>query len=128
MCIRDSPKMTTDEIGLVVRHELVHALDDCDGADWKDCRFIVCSELRAYSFSNCLDGTQWRKGRTREDCIRKGAEASSRGRTACQGVNLTKLIRDLMPTCAFCPSCGKKPVPPSRCPVDDIKNTNLPEN
>ncbi|KAJ6751537.1 hypothetical protein OIU85_002014 [Salix viminalis] len=41
--------ITQDDVNQVVKHELIHAYDDCRAAnlDWADCAHHACSEIRA---------------------------------------------------------------------------------
>jgi RHS repeat-associated protein len=61
-----------------VRHELVHALDQCNGADLNNCDQWACSEIRANCLSGaCAAGGDYNKAKgSMEDCVKKYAAKS----------------------------------------------------
>jgi RHS repeat-associated protein len=52
----DAPTQTATGVVDTIEHELVHALDTCDGCDWSECDHRACSEIRAYAAGNGLTG------------------------------------------------------------------------
>ena len=108
ICV-NQPIMTKGIVYDTVRHEFVHAIDHCEYARTpKSCELRICSEIRAYSYSNCYDGSPSRKRkdgslRTRESCIKLGTYASVRNKPDCKELGkdlIIKRIHDFYKTCA----------------------------
>ena len=121
VCV-NQPKMTKRLIYDLLRHEFVHAIDHCEYARTsKSCELRICSEIRAYSYSNCYDGSPLRKRndgklRTRAGCIKVGTYASVRNKPDCKVLGddiIKKRINAFYKTCAVSSS--------------DTKNNRLPK-
>ena len=83
MCADQFPNTTGMEAAIM--HELVHAYDDCMGADWTDCDERACSEVRAMSSSGQCKMEGWRQsGETEEECIKRNATWSVEKDTECK--------------------------------------------
>ena len=107
------PNFTEVMVPMVIRHELVHALDRCNGVEFDSCDKRICSEIRAYSFCNCADGSPWRgKTLTRKECAVNGTWSSTVAYKGCKKEGLKERIRKLYDKCAIGPDCAKKPLPP----------------
>ena len=92
ICLEQFPSRRVFEI---LRHELIHALDDCLYPKDVSCNRLACDEIRACSLSgNCdLYGTWYRQGETREACVRRCALASMNiGTTECQGRSAEEIL------------------------------------
>jgi len=73
-----------DHLETAVKHEMVHALDDCKGTKWS-CDERACSEIKAYNLSGaCKKGGGWRlPDETYEACVKRTAAASTAADTKC---------------------------------------------
>ena len=78
---------SAETIELLVRHEFVHAYDDCVGGEkLTDCEHLACSEIRAHS-QNCILGSSYRAGGrlSYDECIKKYAKESvEKGNPKCK--------------------------------------------
>ncbi|KAK7338582.1 hypothetical protein VNO77_19199 [Canavalia gladiata] len=83
-----------DDVNQVLKHELIHAFDDCRAAnlDWTNCAHHACSEIRAGHLSgDChfkrefLLGSMKIRGHEQE-CIRRRVMKSLSGSPYCTGV------------------------------------------
>ena len=92
-----------------IAHEFVHALDSCscnnnckeltyiendDDSRKNSCRYMACTELRAYSYVDCRN----EPAANFEKCVKDGAKASM-SLTAC--ASETHLVDDLFDTCVI---------------------------
>ena len=114
ICINNA---ATVHLPRLILHELVHAKDSCDGLHFEnDCDQLICSEIRAYSFSNCADGEVWRwTGSSREDCVIKWAFTSNAVCEQCKHFSNAELearIKHFYPKCVVKPFSDENPVPP----------------
>ena len=82
-----------------ITHELIHALDDCNGTSWGSCTERACSEIRAMEIS----GSCRRRGKHRKsnesyrDCIKRNAALST---SAGQGCNAgTEAVNTVFERC-----------------------------
>ena len=68
-----------------IAHELVHALDDCNGISWGSCNERACSEIRAMDIAgSCrLGGKHRKRGESYKACIRRNAAHSTAGGKGC---------------------------------------------
>lgn len=98
ICFNRLKKFGVEDMADVVGHELIHALDTCQGYDNSSCSERVCTEIRAYSFCNCSDDAPLRSGRTREECIKFGTFTSTTNYGGCRGYSKKELnnVIDLM--------------------------------
>ena len=105
------------DLDAVIRHELVHAFDDCMGFDWFNCRDRACSEIRAYSYSGqCEDGSPYRDGYpTREECIKAYAADSTDSDPDCAPSR--RIVDELYDECVICKVCAGEPLPPTKCSI-----------
>ncbi|XP_028797855.1 mitochondrial inner membrane protease atp23 [Neltuma alba] len=80
-----------DEVNQVLAHELIHAYDDCRGAnlDWTNCAHHACSEIRSNHLSgDCHYKRELLRGYLKirgheQECIRRRAMASLSGNPNC---------------------------------------------
>jgi RHS repeat-associated protein len=81
------PGMWLGALKELMKHELIHAYDNCYGSDSNDCDEVACSEIRAYDYSgNCDSGGMNRGPRqSREDCVKETAKKSTRNIKKCAG-------------------------------------------
>ena len=109
ICV-NNPKVNKELIYELLRHELVHAIDDCEYANPAlSCGLRICSEIRAYSFSNCYDGSPFRKKQdgspmSRELCIKADTYRSVRDKKGCKDLGkeiIFRRIHDYYKTCAI---------------------------
>lgn len=73
-----------------VVHELMHALDNCGGTDWSNCKERACSEIRAYDQGGtCAPGGLDRQsGESYRDCIKRKATASTTAQPSCTAADV----------------------------------------
>ena len=72
----------------VLIHELVHALDHCCKYNFDDCEEHALSELKAYHA-----GGSCRKGSGYEECLKRRATNSIRGKKACRGRDIAAVLQ-----------------------------------
>lgn len=79
------------QLGHLLRHELVHALDHAVyGLDLSTCAGVACSEVRAAGAGHC-SGSEWAPG-NRDACVLKSANDSTRRVFPAFGANCVRLV------------------------------------
>ena len=72
------------EVHDVIVHELEHGADDCKNLNWGDCVARACSELKSYLKADwCNVPGKKKAGESYNDCTRRWAYLSVRGKTNC---------------------------------------------
>lgn len=61
--------MTVSAAKILLKHELVHAIQGCQGKSGNSCEERACMEVQAYFFANCAN----RQGAARVDCAKEKA-------------------------------------------------------
>lgn len=77
ICARD---LSCDDFDTVLTHELVHLYDDCILLDDGSCQQKLCTEVRAYSYSDCHDPNP---GLRLKCALKRAKDSLQKGQRAC---------------------------------------------